>query len=565
MKVDNYTLTKIIGEGSFGEVFFSYKQDSVLNYATKRMDKSLVESKYYLKYFLNEITILKSIYHKNIVKMVDIKKTLKHYYIMTEYYNGGTLKHNYDKYKLKYGHPFPEKIVQHIMRQLVDAISYLHEKKIVHRDLKLENILLNYSSPEAKENIDILNSELKLIDFGSATYVKNADLLQTVIGSPLTMDPRILKKYNAESPNNLPYDEKIDVWSLGIIGYYMFTGDVPFKATNVYGLTNEIENGYIQLPTNLSKEAVSFLLNMLQYNPSKRITATDLKQHPFLQGYIGNFSLLDLKKYSKLVKNGNLTINIKHADLYDSIINLNNQESLKQNSFNSNSGLETLGIIGGFIDVTSSAPFIGVKKDTSPIQVSNFSKSVCEPIINNLINNSALFNDQSFQNSLLIIKNNNDKSNNLASSSPISSIKNYQNSENMQPLTKISMNERLIIYKSALGIESLNTKNSSKQIKQNSQINQINNDNSDNKTNQNIVSSKNDIHNPSIYQNNIIPGNISPNIQQKFSNSHSQIVQSGNNFSINQNDKNNFDASFMSQNMQSNNPNMYHSYQFYKK
>ena len=163
---------------------------------------------------------------------------------------------------------------------------------------------------------------------------------------------------------------------------------------------------------------------MLQYNPSKRITATDLKQHPFLQGYIGNFSLLDLKKYSKLVKNGNLTINIKHADLYDSIINLNNQESLKQNSFNSNSGLETLGIIGGFIDVTSSAPFIGVKKDTSPIQVSNFSKSVCEPIINNLINNSALFNDQSFQNSLLIIKNNNDKSNNLASSSPISSIKN---------------------------------------------------------------------------------------------------------------------------------------------
>ena len=135
----------------------------------------------------------------------------------------------------------------------------------------------------------------------------------------------------------------------------------------------------------------------------------------------------------------------------------------------------------------------------------------------------------------------------------------------MQPLAKISMNERLIIYKSALGIESLNTKNSSKQIKQNSQINQINNDNSDNKTNKNIVSSKNDIQNPSIYQNNFIPGNISPNIQQKFSNSHSQIVQSGNNFSINQNDKNNFDASFMSQNMQSNNPNMYHSYQFYKK
>ena len=161
-----------------------------------------------------------------------------------------------------------------------------------------------------------------IIDFGSATYIKNASLLQTVIGSPLTMDPRILKKYNLESPNNLPYDEKIDIWSLGILSYYMFTGEIPFKADTAQGLMDEIENGVIQIPVNLSKEGISFLLNMLQYNSSKRITALELKQHPFLTGYFGDFSYIDTKKYSNLIKNGYLVINIKQTDPFNSIINL---------------------------------------------------------------------------------------------------------------------------------------------------------------------------------------------------------------------------------------------------
>ena len=97
------------------------------------------------------------------------------------------------------------------MRQLVDTVNFLHSKQIVHRDLKLENILLNYNTKEAKDNIDVLHSELKLIDFGTATHISNEGLITTAIGSPLNMDPIILKKYMNTSNDLIPYDEKIDL------------------------------------------------------------------------------------------------------------------------------------------------------------------------------------------------------------------------------------------------------------------------------------------------------------------------------------------------------------------
>ena len=330
-KIADYRLNESIGKGSFGEVYLTTKEKSNKKYATKVMKREIVEEPNYLKYFKNEITLLSNINHKNCVKLESLQKTTHNYYIIMEYCNGGTLKKNYEQYKLKNGKPFSEKISQYILKQIIEAIDYLHSNNIVHRDLKSGNMMLNYHTKEAKDNLDILNSDLKIIDFGTSTYKHKIDkpendyMMQTVIGSPLNMDPIILKMYTGESNGIVPYNEKIDIWSLGILSYYLFTGDLPFKATNVYDLLNEIEKGEIKVPTNLALEAISLIINMLQFSPDKRANAKDLLNHPFIQKNSDNFTYLKNnnipKSFSKYIKNGYLYINIKDNDEINSLIN----------------------------------------------------------------------------------------------------------------------------------------------------------------------------------------------------------------------------------------------------
>ena len=380
-KVDEYTLNECIGKGSFGEVYYTTKEDSSIPYATKRFNRENVEKKENISYFINEITILKEIYHKNIIKIESLKKTKNHYYVIMEYCNGGTLTENVDNYKLKHGKPLPEKSIQHIMRQLVDAVAHLHSKGILHRDLKPENILLNYNTEEAKNNIDILNSELKLIDFGTSTHKSN----NTVIGSPYTMDPLILKMFISGQKSSLPYDEKIDIWSLGIIFFYLLTGNLPFMG-NFFDVMNQIENGDINIPLNISAEAISFLLKMIQYYSEKRFSAADLLNHPFIKNYIGDFSYLDQKQISCFIKNGSIVINIKNNDAISSFINqyINKKKSTINSNSNNNS-LDTKDTKS--IDNSSfyhSAPLFKPEgKQQPPQYTSNY--------------NSAIFNPQNFK------------------------------------------------------------------------------------------------------------------------------------------------------------------------
>ena len=105
-KIADYRLNESIGKGSFGEVYLTTKEKSNKKYATKVMKREIVEDPNYLKYFKNEITILNNINHKNCVKLESLQKTTHNYYIIMEYCNGGTLKKNYEQYKLKNGKPF---------------------------------------------------------------------------------------------------------------------------------------------------------------------------------------------------------------------------------------------------------------------------------------------------------------------------------------------------------------------------------------------------------------------------------------------------------------------------
>ena len=144
MIVDHYILDKKIGEGAFGEVYITkVKGDDKTLYATKKLHRQTVDTTEAKKYLENEIKLLRYLNHPNIVKYKDLKKSKNHYFVIMEFCNGGELSEALQKYIEKNGKPFTEEIVQHFMKQIIDAFNLIHARKIIHRDVKLENILLN--------------------------------------------------------------------------------------------------------------------------------------------------------------------------------------------------------------------------------------------------------------------------------------------------------------------------------------------------------------------------------------------------------------------------------------
>ena len=312
MLIDDYTLKKKLGKGAFGEVYLTTKQGSKQKFATKKIDKKFAANPKARKYLENEIAILKDISHENIVKLYEVKETSQFYYLVTEYCNGGDLSDCLDTYQDKYNKPFTEEIVQYLMKQIVSAIRYLHEKTILHRDLKLDNILVNFENEEDRKENNILKAKVKIIDFGFARYLKKEELAYSTLGSPINMDPRILRKLNKlEHPNEYGYDEKADIWSLGTLCYEMLIGKNIFDADSMKDLVKKVNKGDYFIPTTLSKEAVSFLNGMLQYDLKKRLSAEQLYRHKFINKRFDQLTKIDLKEIKKNIKGSKIRINSK--------------------------------------------------------------------------------------------------------------------------------------------------------------------------------------------------------------------------------------------------------------
>ena len=330
MIVDNLTLEKCLGKGAFGEVYLTSRKGDDKKYATKKIDREEVEKGEGIKYLKNEIIILQYLRHPNIVRFEEVKKTKKHYYIVMEYCNGGELSKALEKYIEKYGKPFSEEIVQHLMRQIIDAFKFMHERKIIHRDVKLDNILLNYETEEDKENLNLMKAQVKLIDFGFACKVSPSGLQYSVLGSPINMDPLILKKLNSSTKKTrqLGYNESADIWSIGTVCYEMLIGRSAFDADDMEDLVNKVEEGTYSIPTTLSHEVVSFLNGMLQYEGKRRLTAAQLSRHEFLTKNIKDFHSIDLQKVSKKLSDDDLKVNVKSNATIWSIFNAKSESLL---------------------------------------------------------------------------------------------------------------------------------------------------------------------------------------------------------------------------------------------
>ena len=308
IKLGSYTIEKLLGEGSFGKVHLTKKEGDSKKYATKELDREEIDSSEAKKYLINEIRILQSLNHPNIVKFVDIKKTKKHYYIMMEFCNGGELSKNLEKYMIKNGTAFPEELVQHFMRQIIDAFKYIHGKKIIHRDVKLDNILLHFDNEEDKKNFNLMKAQVKIIDFGFSCIYN--DIKKSILGSPINMDPLILKKLtdSTGATRELGYDMSADIWSIGTICYEMLIGKSAFDSNDIKELSDKIEKGAYKVPTNISAELVSFLNGMLQYEGKNRLNAEQLSRHAFLTKDVKQFKRINLNEISNKIEDNQIEV-----------------------------------------------------------------------------------------------------------------------------------------------------------------------------------------------------------------------------------------------------------------
>ena len=307
MKVDDYTLEECIEQGTLGELYFSTKKDSTLKYAIKRIERERLEQGDAMKYYRNELTFLQNFDHPNILKFFDVKKTKKHFYIIFEYCNGGRLSEALEKYLKKYGKPFPEVLVQHFMKQIIDVYKYIHSGRIIHGDIRLKDILLHYENEKDLDNFDLIKAKIKIIDFSFACKRKKEEKFGT-------------------NTKGIQINEKTDIWSLGKILYEMLTGKKIFE--------NEINDDLIYtVPISLSHETLSFLNGMLQKDDTKILSVFQLSRHEFLNNDVKEFHPIDLEKISKNLDSNrlNININIKDNSLIWSIFN-SNSESLKNSN-----------------------------------------------------------------------------------------------------------------------------------------------------------------------------------------------------------------------------------------
>ena len=323
MSIDDLNITKLLGKETYGWVYLTFKKNEKKKYAIKIIEKSeFLENSKDMECVYNELSILKDINHPNILKIFEIREDPEKVYIIGEYYNGGTLENFLEKYQDKYNKALSEEIVQYIMRQIIEGMKYLHNKKIIYRNINLENIIINYEDENDRKNNNIMKAKIIIINFGYAQYLKKGKLTRSLYtGNLINNEPNIIfridknnilykdkKKYEKYEDYEYEYDEKADIWSLGIIFYQLLIGKNPFEAEDFVDLIDKLTKGDYFIPATLSEEAFLFLKSMLQLEPNKRPSIDLLYNHEFLRKNVNQFK--KIKENSEL--NSTIKINIKN-------------------------------------------------------------------------------------------------------------------------------------------------------------------------------------------------------------------------------------------------------------
>ena len=262
-----YNFKKLLGKGSFGEVWEAENKLNKNKVAIKIISKKILHKDAGLKKQMKlEFDLLKKLDHPNVMRIFDAFENHSDIYIVSEFMEGGELAKRAGNRLLR------ENEVCKIMSQILKGLAYCHSLGVAHRDLKPENAM--YENKDA-------DAALKLIDFGLSAIVNQKQKCQDVLGSPLYMAPEVVSRQ--------PYNEKCDIWSCGIMMYTFLCCQVPYKSTSMESLFEEIKNINFNYNSfsgkywnNVSKRAIEFLLKMLRTDPKSRASALELVNDKYL-------------------------------------------------------------------------------------------------------------------------------------------------------------------------------------------------------------------------------------------------------------------------------------------
>ena len=270
-----YITQKLLGVGTYGQVFLVQNKYTKEYFAMKEIPKTS-EDLLSDNEIMDEIEILKNLDHPDIVRIIEFYNTETSYYLINEYCKYGEL---YEQVK----NEFSETQIAVMFRQILSGIAYLHSNNIIHRDLKLENILINDIEKSITTNEDLFL--VKIIDFGTAKIFDKNKMPRAIVGSIYYIAPEvILKKYGKEC----------DMWSLGVILYMFIVGHAPFDGRSNRDIMEKIKGGkYLKNEKRWKKASneVKDLINkLLVLEPEKRLTAFEALRHPWFK--VSNSNIL---------------------------------------------------------------------------------------------------------------------------------------------------------------------------------------------------------------------------------------------------------------------------------
>ncbi|EAS07778.1 Serine/Threonine kinase domain protein (macronuclear) [Tetrahymena thermophila SB210] len=267
-----YEVIKELGRGSFGVVYLGIKQGEELAIKTIKKDK-IQRSQKLTELLDSEKQLLSTIKSNHITKLFEFFETDKNCFLAMEYCNGGTLEKYIQQKKL-----ISEKEAKGYLIQLLSGFKDLHSHLVIHRDIKLENIMRHFPNGQTgNDTYDNKNVVLKIADLGLAKEMKDEMIAHTYAGTVLTMAPEILKQKS--------YGFEVDVYSLGVILYYMVQGKYPFYENNDTKLLQKIKEQNIQFKDEnpVSLEFQDLIKQMLKYNKKQRITWSGIINHKAIQ------------------------------------------------------------------------------------------------------------------------------------------------------------------------------------------------------------------------------------------------------------------------------------------